>query len=166
MAVHSDLADLIVSLQTTVARPGTFEDLFPESTDDLLLSVLCDGLAEAHLEGLLMAYECDEDGIVDPPLTSGRSAVVVLFAAVRFLRSDLLNRNTSVVYEAGSAHYETTQATNILRDILKALQDQKDRVVAKFSDTGGSVGANAAFLMADQYLARIWDEGPLCAVGW
>jgi hypothetical protein len=164
MTMHADLAELIESLQNTVCRPGTFGDLFPESTDELLLSVLCDGLAEAHLEGLLMAYECDEDGIVEPSLTSGRAAVVVLFASVRFLRSDLLNRNTSVVYEAGSAHYETTQATNILRDILKALQDQKDRVVARFSDT--TAGANSAFYMADQYLHRIWDCGPLAAVGW
>jgi hypothetical protein len=153
----AEMADLVESLRYLVARPGTFEQFYPETTDDALISCLCDGLAEAHLEGLLMAYDCDENGIVSPALSSGRAAVVVLFAGLRFIRSELLNRSEAVVYKAGSAVYEATQSTNILRDIMKALQAQKDRIVAKFAD--GGTGGSSAFYMADQYLARVRCDG-------
>jgi hypothetical protein len=157
-----ELADAVDSLRYAVARPGTFADFYPETTDDMLLAVLIDGMAECQLEGLLLDYSADEDGILTPALSNGQAAMVTLFAALRFLRSELINRNTSVAYKAGSASYETTQATNILRDIMKALQAQKDRVV----DLGGSGGASSAFYMADQFLARLWDTGPLAYVSW
>lgn len=160
-----ELAEAVDSLRYLVARPGTFSDFYPETTEDMLIAVLVDGMAEAHLEGLLLDNDVDADGILTPALSSGQGALVVLFAAVRFLRSELINRYTQVVYEAGSAHYETTQATNILRDILKGLLAQKDRV----TQAGASSGAGSAFLMADQYLHRVWDfalgDSPL-VVGW
>ncbi len=161
-----DLSDAVDKLRYSVARPGTFSTFYPETTDDMLLAVLIDGAAEAQLEGVFLTYDIDEDGIITPAMTNGQAAVIVLFAAVRFLRAELINRNTSVTYEAGSAHYETTQATNILRDILKGLEASKGRVMASIGESGGSLaGGAAAFFMADQYLARLWDSGPV-AVGW
>jgi hypothetical protein len=158
-----DLADATDSLRYLVARPGTFEDFYPETTDDMLIRVLIDGMAECQLMGLLLTNDSDDDGIVTPAISSGQAAMVTLFAAVRFLRAELINRNTQVVYEAGSTHYETTQATNILRDILKSLQTQKDAVIALI---GAGTGA-AAFYMADQYLARIaWDWHSDTVIGW
>lgn len=149
-----DLSDSLDSLRYLVARPGTFATFYPETTDDMLLQVLIDGMAEAQLEGLLLTYQSDEDGILTPELSSGQVALVVLFGAIRFLRAELINRNTSVIYQAGTARYETTQATNILRDILKGLIDQKNSVIS----VGASSGAGAAFYMADQYLSRAWDN--------
>lgn len=160
-----DLGDAVDSVRFLVARPGTFEDTYPETTEDMLLQILIDSMAEAHLEGLLLTYESDADGILTPELSSGQSALIVLFAAIRFMRAELFNRNTQVVYKAGTAHYETTQATNILRDILKGLLAQKDRIVAH----GTVAGAGAAFFMADQYLARVWEINSSdvnVAVGW
>lgn len=159
-----ELGEATDSLRYLVARPGTFSDFYPETTDDHLLQVLIDGMAECQLMGLLLDNASDADGILTPALTSGQAAMVTLFGAVRFLRAELINRNTSVVYEAGSAHYETTQATNILRDILKALQTQKDKVIALL---GGGSGGAAAFYMADQYLARVaWDWNRDVVIGW
>lgn len=160
-----DLGDATDSLRYLVARPGTFEDFYPETTDDHLLQVLIDGMAECQLEGLLLTFTCDADGLVLPSLTGGQAAMVTLFAAVRFLRAELINRQTSVAYKAGSASYESTQATNILRDIMKALQAQKDRVIELI----GSSGAASAFYMADQYVARLWDATyplPMTAESW
>lgn len=159
-----DLGDAIDSLRFLVARPGTFEDFYPETTEDMLLQILIDGMAECHLEGLLLTYESDSDGLLTPELSSGQSAMVVLFAAVRFMRAELFNRTTNNVYKAGSASYETTQATNILRDILKALEAQKNRVI----ETGSTAGAGAAFYMADQFLTRVAaDWAPVTLVtGW
>ena len=159
-----ELADATDSLRYLVARPGTFSDFYPETTDDMLIRVLVDGMAEAQLMGLLLDYDSDEDGILTPALSSGQAAMVTIFAAVRFLRAELINRNTQVVYEAGSTHYETTQATNILRDILKGLVNQKDAVIALI---GAGTGGASAFYMADQYLARVVHDWTSDAViGW
>lgn len=155
--MSDDLNDAIDSLRYTVARPGLFEILYPETTEDMLLQVLLDGMAEAQMVGCLLEYSYTEDGYVSPALSAGQTSLVTLFAAVRFIRAELLNRNTSVIYKAGSADYETVQATNILRDILAALTKQKDAIVTKLAE-GGTAFAGTAFFMADQYLARVWDS--------
>jgi hypothetical protein len=163
-----DLNDAIDSLRYMVARPGLFETLYPETTEDMLLQVLLDGMAEAQMTGLLLDHSYTDDGYISPPLSAGQTALVTLYAAVRFIRAELLNRNTSVVYAAGSARYETVQATNILRDILSALSKQKDAISAKL-EQGGTASAGTAFYMADQYLARLWDSyhhAGEVAAGW
>lgn len=146
----TDLADYTESLRNVVARPGTFADLFPETTDDGLVLVLQDALAECHLEQTLLTCTSDANGLVRPTLTSGQAALVVLYAGVRLIRAELFNRVTSAKYVAGPVSAETTYATNILRDIMKALQAQKDRVTSAQAVSG----ANAAFYMADQYVRR------------
>lgn len=161
----TDLADHVDSLRFMVCRPGLFETLYPETTEDMLIQVLMDGMGECHLTGLLLDVTCDDDGGVSPDLSRGQVGMVVLFAGVRFLRAELLNRQTSVVYEAGSTHYEYTQATNLLRDILKALQDQKDAIIN--GDYGGAgTTAASAFYMADQFLARVCSGRPNLLPGW
>jgi len=146
-----ELADLVPSLRNVVARPGTFADFFPETTEDDLIAVLVDGLAECHMEGLLLRYEADEAGTLTPALTSGQGALVLLFAGVRLIRAELFNRATSRKYVASSASFEEIQATNILRDIMRELKEQKARVV----DAQATGGSGHAFFMADQYLARL-----------
>lgn len=164
-----ELADAVDSLKNLVARPGTFASWYPETTDDMVLAVLVDGLAECHLMGLLLDFESDDGGSIDADLSSGQGSMVVLFAAVRFMRAELFNRNTSVVYAAGTARYETTQATNILRDILKALEAQKNAIIEAIGSAGGQ--SEIGFFMADQYLSRaVWDRlygyADPFAVGW
>jgi hypothetical protein len=171
-----DLSDAVASLQYLVARPGTFSTFYPETTDDMVVSVLVDALAECHLEGLLLDTTSDEDGFMTPALADGQVALVVLFAAVRFLRGELINRNTAVTYKAGSAEYTTSQSTNILRDILAGLLAQRASVIAAIGTTLG--GAGTAFAMADQFLIRsIRESGhhgalegliayPLTGIGW
>ncbi len=152
----TDLALFTQSLRNVVARPGTYADLFPETTDDLLIQVLADGLAECHLEATLLGYEADDNALVRPPLASGQIALVVLYAGLRLLRSELVNRVTSTKYVAGPVSAETTYATNVLRDIMKALQAQKDRVTILLSTNT----AATAFSMADSYAANNWGIGP------
>ncbi len=161
-----DLSGAVDGLKHLMARPGTFETFFPETTDDMVLAVLVDAAAECHMEGLLLDYDISEDGFASPELSGGQVALISIFAAVRFLRAELINRNTNEVYEAGSAHYEFTQATNILRDILKGLIAQKERAIA--AGATGAIDAAAAFFMADQYLARVCaDAYPQTVhVGW
>jgi hypothetical protein len=152
----TDLAAYTQSLRNVVARPGTYADLFPETTDDLLVQVLADGLAECHLEATLLGYEADDNALVRPPLASGQVALVVLYAGLRLLRSELLNRVTSAKYVAGPVSADTTYATNVLRDIMKALEQQKERVTLLLSTNT----AATTFSMADSYAANNWGIGP------
>lgn len=147
----TDLAQYTDSVRNIIARPGTFTDLFPETGDDHLLGVLADGLAECHLEGALLEHIVDADGLVRPQITSGQAALVVLYSGVRLIRAELLNRVTSAKYVAGPVSAETTYATNVLRDIMRALEAQKNRIT---TDLLAGRGAGYAFLMADAYVAR------------
>src|SRR5881409_674858 len=79
----TDLADYTESLRNVIARPGTFADLFPETTDDGLVLVLQDALAECHLEQTLLDYEADANGLVRPTISSGQVALVMLYAGLR-----------------------------------------------------------------------------------
>ena len=146
-----EMDEAVPSLRNLVARPGTFATFYPETTEDDLIQVLVDALAECHLEGLLLSHHSDEFGTLDNRMTSGQAACVILFAAARFVRAELINRHGSVTYKAGSAEYSTSQSANVLRDILADLRAQRQRVI----DTGGNGGNySSAFYMADQYLAR------------
>lgn len=146
---YTDLGLAVDSLRNVVARPGTFADLFPETTDDGLIQILTDALAEAHLYGFLTTHEADADGLIEPPLSTGQMAMVVLFAGLRLVRAELFNRVTNARYVAGPAQYEVTYATNILRDIMRALQTQKDKVL----ETWAQAGSASMFAMADLYYA-------------
>jgi hypothetical protein len=147
----TDLAQYTDSVRNIIARPGTFADLFPETTDDHLLAVLTDGLAECHLEGTLLDYIADADGLVRPQISSGQAALIVLYSGVRLIRAELLNRVTSAKYVAGPVSAETTYATNVLRDIMRVLEAQKTRIT---TDLLAGRGAGSAFLMADAYVAK------------
>lgn len=152
----TDLANYTDSVRNILARPGTFRTLFPETTDDHLVTVLQDGLAEAHLEGLLLNYESDDNGYVRPVMATGQVALIVLFGGLRLIRAEMLNRVTSSKYVAGPVSAETTYATNVLRDIMKTLEAQKDRLTTLLT----SSGAGAAFIMADSYVANAFHRTP------
>lgn len=152
----SDLVDSTDSLRRVLARPGTFSTLFPETTQDDLVGVLLDGLAEVQLDGMLTEFSFDDTGTVTPDLTAPQSALVILYAGVRLIRSELLNRAQHKRYVgAGGVTFEEDQATNVLRDIMKTLNDQKERIreIASRDYVG-------AFGMVDQYFVRA-NEGRL-----
>lgn len=146
----TDLGDYVDSLRAVLARPGTFSDLFPETTDDGLIQLLRDGLAEANMEQLLTGYVSDINGIVRPEMPPGGVAMVVLFAGVRLVRSEILNRITSTKYTAGPVSAEQSYSTNILRDVAKALEAQKTVLINLYRASS----AGASFYMTDSYIAN------------
>lgn len=156
-----DLTELIPTLQNHVARPGTFATLFPETTDDMLTQCLLDGLAEVQLEGLLLNVDYDGDGMLDPEITNAQGALIALFAAIRLLRAELMNRVMHRRYQAGTAIFEEDYNVTLYNTILAQLVAQKDRVTADIIDgrTGDSI-----FEMADQFVRR--EHWYARAVGW
>jgi hypothetical protein len=144
----SDFLDNVESLKRVVATPGTFDTLFPDTTDQDLVGTLLDGIAQAQLDGLLASYTYDDTGTVTPDLSAPQSALVILYAGAILIRAQLLNLKTHIHYASGTAVFEQDMSTNVLRDLLKDLQARIANVVAIGSDSG----AGAAFYMADQYV--------------
>lgn len=157
----SDLAASASSLKFLLARPGTFATIFPETTDADLAAVLSDAFAECQLESLFSDYTLS-GSIVTPDLTAGESALVVLTAGIRFVRAELFNRPLSRRYTAGPATFEETLATNVMRDIMKALEAKRKTVL----DDLARGAATSAFLMADSYLATAWGCPPSSSDPW
>ena len=146
-----DLTELHDSLRGLVARPGTFEALFPETSADHLTALLLDALAEVQLEGLLLNVDHDGDGMLEPEITSAQGALITLYAGSRLLRAELLNRVMHRRYEAGTAVFEEDYNVTLYSAILKDLQAQKDRLTA---DQVGEAAVYGVFEMADQYVHR------------
>jgi hypothetical protein len=143
------LEDLVPSLKNTVSRPGTFATFFPETTDDDLILVLRDGLAEAQMHGLQSDLVAEEDGTLSVDVPAAVGGLILLFSAARLIQAELFNRVTNRRYRAGTAEFEETQATNILRDILKGIENRKTAIISELA-TGGGTG----FFMADAYGVR------------
>lgn len=151
----TDLGEATTSLANTIARPGTFATLFSETTDNDLVDVLRDGFAECQMEGMFSDYT-DTDGVIDPDLTNGETATVVLFAAVRLLRAELANRASHVRYEAGPVTFEEDRSAQVLRQVFDDMRAQKARMTNLLSETGN---AGSVFLLADAYVARTVEDG-------
>lgn len=153
--MSTNLAELVPSLQRSVAVPGTFETTFPDTTEDDLLLTLLDGFAEAQFDGWFPANTATDLGIVDPDLTRGEGALIVLYASARMLVSEIRNRKTHTRYEAGGAVYEVDQSAQTLRELLAGLNERKADLTKRARQ--GTV--EGAFHMADQYLARVCGSG-------
>lgn len=148
----TDLADLVEPLKRYVAVPGTFDDVFPDTTDDDLVGSLLDGFAECQLDGYFTqpAYTADDDGTVSPELSRGQGALILLYTSVRLITAQLTNFQTLQRYRAGNVEYETQQSAQLLVTVLKDLQTRKTDISTKQR----TLGAGMVFEMADQYLVR------------
>lgn len=124
----TDLADLVEPLKREVAVPGTFAALFPDTTDDDLAAALLDAFAQAQLDGFLSNSNATDDGILSPDLSRGASALVVLYAGIRFLTVDLINRKSHIRYEASGAVFEQDSAASVLVQALKDLRAKKEAI--------------------------------------
>lgn len=152
------LATQLDTLRRWVATPGTFATAFPDATDADLIGLLADGFAEAQLDGQFKGYSVDTAGEVTTPdgadMAPGDLALVSLYAAIRLVRAQLLNRVTHRRYVgAGGVTFEEDYSVNMLRDVLAGLLAQKERVLEAIA--GGELGS-AGFYMADQYAIRAW----------
>ena len=148
----SDLTELLEPLKRTVAVPGTFADVFPDTSEDDLLGSLLDGFAEAQLDGYFVGplVNIDEAGITSPDIARAEGALIVLYSATRIVQTQLLNLKSRVRYEAKGLVYEAEQSAQVLVALLKDLQARKVLLAGQ----KGSAGAGSAFTMADQYLMR------------
>jgi hypothetical protein len=151
----SDLSDLVESLKRTVAVPGAFAASFPSTTDDDMAAVLADGMVEAQLDGWLQLMSLDlESNLTVPDISVPQGALIVLYASVRILMSEIRNIKSRVVYESGGARFEQEQGASVLTEQLKILTDRKKYLV----ELARLHGYVTTFAMFDGYFARTVNE--------
>lgn len=148
----TDAADFVESLKRSVATAGTFSTNFPDTTDDDLVGVFLDGLAEAQMDGFFInpIVTYDQNGILTPDITNPQAALVVIYAQCRMIRAELLNRVNKTHYKAGSVEATSEQSSNVLTMILKDAEERKKALLLRAQVSG----ASSAFVMADAYFIK------------
>lgn len=156
----TDLADLIEPLKRELAVPGTFDTAYPDTDDDALFGALADGFGEAKLDGFFSDTTLDlVEGTVDPEISDGGGALIVIYSAMRILRAQMRSVSTSSRYKAGNVEYETNISVNVMVNELKALVDRKNQLIA----AGRS--ANSTVYVTDVYWDRqcfTFNYGEIC----
>lgn len=134
-----DLSDYVDNLKSEVNPPGS--DFFPDATDDDWLGQLQNGFWEARLDGFIATFE-EEGGIITPVAVGGDDIdrelvqLVIFYAGYRVLRATLRNLQTNVRSKAGPVEFEVTQSANVMRDLLKEMQDKRAILLQRLSDLG------------------------------
>lgn len=134
-----DLNDLIENLERETTPPGG--DLYPTATDDQLVGFLQDGFWEARLDGLLEGWTENEQEVtpVSPnteEIPRELQQIIVMYGGVKLLRTALLNTNTLFHAVAGPVEFETQTSAMVLSQLLRELQDRRERLLRRLSDAG------------------------------
>lgn len=145
------LSTLAPALKRELAVPGTFDTVFPDTTDVDLVGSLADGFGEAQLFGFfgdVTLVSSDTDWVTDPDLSAAGATLVVIYTSMRIIRSQLRVLSSSERYKAGATEMEITRSAMLLRDELKFLRDRLDQLTLQARRP-----ARAATVM-DGYVAR------------
>lgn len=126
----TDLTSMVEALKRQVALPGQFATAYPKVTDEHLVAALADAFAETRLDGFFRAHQLDlQAGTVTPALTDAGQSLVIIYAGIQWVRSEVRNQGTSVRYKAGPVEYEKQQAATVLVELLKQLNARKQALL-------------------------------------
>lgn len=127
-----DLGDYIDSLKRAVIPLGS--TLFSTVTPTMWTAYMSDAFWQARLDGFMLDYSADEDGIVTNDTGGdelGREYVslIVLYAGITVLYNKILNTNTGFRAKAGPVEFEQQNSATVLAEMLKQLREAKDRIL-------------------------------------
>jgi hypothetical protein len=126
----TDLVVLVPSLKRALAIPGTFDEAFPDTSDDDLEATLGDGYAMAQLYGFFDTGDLDPlTFVVTPDLTQSEGMLVVLFASIEIVKTSIRYLKTKVAYRAGPVEYAAEQSASALTELLKQLEAQRQELL-------------------------------------
>jgi hypothetical protein len=131
----TDLTVLVEQLKRELAVPGTYDDVYPDTSDDDLVGSLKDGFAEAQLAGFfqdvtLAGTQTSKD------LSAAGGALVVLYAGMRTIRAQMRVTAGTSRYKAANVEYETTASATLLRDELAFMRTRIDQLVSYAKKSG------------------------------
>lgn len=149
----TELNELVESYKREVAPPGGFAAAFPNATDADIIGALADGFSQAQLEGFFSTSVLDlDDNSVTPDLSNAGRSLVVIYAGMRSVRSQLLSVKTSVRYKAGPTEYEVqTSSASLLTEMMRDLRARRDALLelARVAARGQTT------YVYDNYMARV-----------
>lgn len=133
-----ELADYVASLRREVTPLGA--TLPTTVTTSELIGYLADAFWEARLDGFCEGYAADEDGVIDPITPDGsvdptggdigreQIALLIVYAGVRILRTQVLNTRSQFRAKAGPVEYEEQNGATMLAEALRQLSATKSRL--------------------------------------
>ena len=130
----TDLSLHVDWLKREVAVPGTFSTVFPETSDDDLAAAMVDGLYRSKFDGWLPDVQATSD-IENPPFIANQAlskeaiAVIVLYAAIKFVQNQITNMVTRQTYKAPGVESTTERAPTVLAERLKELIEEKKNLL-------------------------------------
>ena len=152
----TQMDDMVPMFKREVAPPGQYDTLYPNSTDAEIKGFLADGFAEAQLEGFFGEVVLDmatEDFV--PDLSQPGMMLVVIYAGMRTLRSQLMNANSNTRYKAGPTEYEVSgPSASVLTELIKGARARRDMLLEQ-----ARRGAGPTDYFLDYYALRITTYG-------
>lgn len=146
----TSLDTLIEAFQREVSLPGLFATDYPTISEEDVLALLGDAFGAAQLDGWFADGDIDVDaGNVTPALSTAGAALVVLYAGMRLIRTQLRNATTMTRYKAGPVEYETQTSANLLTQLLKDLEGRRKALTDQ-----ARVGARVTYV-SDGYYDRL-----------
>lgn len=126
------LKTLAPALRRELAPPGQFDQVFPGVVEKDLVDQLADAFGEAQLWGFFGTMELldiDTDARTSQDLSAAGGALLVIFAGMRVIRSQLREMSASERYKAGPVEMETSRSANLLRDELAFLTKRLQQLI-------------------------------------
>lgn len=146
----TNASELVEPLKRAVAGPGQFDNDYPDSDDDTLFAYITDAYGEARLDGFFPEGSVDwVTGDFDPVISQGEAALLVIYASIRILTSQIRNLGTKSKYVAGPVSFETEYSAGVLQSILAEMQDRKKQLLKSVSSGVPWFG--------DAYVSRLVD---------
>lgn len=149
------LSELAPALQRELAVPGTFDDVFPDTTLGNLSDSLADAFGEAQLYGffldLALTINEDEEWETSEDLSAAGQALLLIFSSMRIIRAQLRALQTSERYKAGPTEFEIQRSANLLRDELAFLTQRLKDII---DQAARAARAASSSYVIDNYLAR------------
>lgn len=156
-----DLGDLIEAMKREVIPPGS--DLYADVSDDRWLGELLDAFWVAVLEGAIVGYTADDDGIITATtaavdLPRQIQQLVVLFAGLRILTNTVTNADASFKAVAGPVSYERERSSQALQAALNTTKERVARALdaAKTAYFAGSSDIGVWDAVLDRAAAGYW----------
>lgn len=151
------LVDFAPQLVVELSVPG--EDPFPDAIDDDYDAFLRGGFWDARRAGLLGNFT-EEDGVVTPrtgdeDINRDEIQLIIFLTAIKIVRNQLRKLKTQLDVKAGSTSYSYQQSSLVLRELLKDLLSERDKVIDQLSTTYGT-GVTGDYFDAAALRGRFW----------
>ena len=150
------LSTLVPAVKRATSPPGG--DVFPDAQDAEWVGRLADAFMNAKLYGLFTEYGLSSDNLSIEPKGSAEDLdetmqrLVVLYAALDVVTTQITNLTTLAKYTAGPAAMETQRSAQVLQAVLQARRADLDAVKNLLATSTATAATFSAISVRDRML--------------